>query len=180
MGVPEPWTDTFEAVKPSVVTAGRLPGRVLSRPNPVAASMPETERRLTTKGIVFFGALTVFLGLLIGADDVVRGEAAQLGGVGVYALGGILFLTAYLFGIGWAWKERRLGYGIILVGSAVAFLRTFAVIFGLGNPGLEAIVAAYTSEAVGVFFVFVYLAIALTSLMALFLSIYALVVRKRA
>ena len=71
--------------------------------------MPETERRLTTKGIVFFGALTVFLGPLTGADDVVRGEAAQLGGVGVYALGGILFLTLYLFGIGWAWKERRLG-----------------------------------------------------------------------
>ncbi|MEE9592607.1 MAG: hypothetical protein V3W28_03385 [Thermoplasmata archaeon] len=37
------------------------------------------ERRLTTKGIVFFGAVTVFLGLLPGADDVVRGEAAQLG-----------------------------------------------------------------------------------------------------
>ena len=27
----------------------------------------------------------------------------------MYALGGILFLTLYLFGIGWAWKERRLG-----------------------------------------------------------------------
>ncbi len=140
------------------------------------------ERRLTTKGIAFFGALTVFLLLLHASDEIARGAAAQqYAGVGV---GGavlllILLMVLFVFGIGWAWKERRLGYGIVLVTSAVAFLRTFAVIFGLGNPNLEAVFAAYTSEAVGVFFVFVYLAVALTSLMALFLSIYALAVRKR-
>ncbi len=140
------------------------------------------ERRLTTKGIAFFGVLTVFLLLLHAADEIARGAAAQQYagfGVGAAALVLVLAMVAFVFGIGWAWKERRLGYGIVLVGSAVAFLRTFAVIFGLGNPGLEAIVAAYTSEAVGVFIVFVYLAIALTSLMALFLSIYALAVRSR-
>jgi len=140
-------------------------------------------RRLTTKGIAFFGALLVVLLLLHAADDIARGEAAQnyaSFGVGAATLFLILLLVLYVFGIGLAWKERRLGYGIVLVGSAGAFLRTFAVIFGLGNPDLEALFAAYTSEAVGVFFVFVYLAIALTSLMALFLSIYALVVRKRA
>ncbi len=140
------------------------------------------EKRLTTKGIVFFGALTVFLLLLHAADEIARGRAAQqYAGFGAGAAGLVLVLAmvAFVFGIGWTWKERKLGYVIVLVGSAVAFLRTFAVILGLGNPGLEAIVAAYTSEAVGVFFVFVYLAVALTSLMALFLSIYALAVRKR-
>ncbi len=140
------------------------------------------ERRLTTKGIAFFGALTVFLLLLHASDEIARGQAAQQYagfGVGAAALVLVLAMVAFVFGMGWAWKERRLGYGIVLVGSAVAFLRTFAVIFGLGNPDLEAVFAAYTSEAVGVFFVFVYLAVALTSLMALFLSIYALAVRKR-
>ena len=140
-------------------------------------------RRLTTKGIAFFGALTVFLLLLHSAEEISRGASAQqYAGVGLGAavLFFILLLVLYVFGIGWAWKQRRLGYGIVLVASAGAFLRTFAVIFGLGNPDLEAVFAAYTTEAVGVFIVFVYLAIALTSLMAFFLSIYALVVRKRA
>ena len=136
-----------------------------------------------SKRIAFFGALTVILLLLHAAEEIARGAAAQqYAGVGV---GGavtffILLLVLYLFGIEWAWKERRLGYGIVLVGSAVAFARTSAQIFGSGTTDLEDVFAAYTSEAVGVFFVFVYLAIALTSLMALFLSIYALVVRKRA
>ncbi len=141
------------------------------------------ERRLTTKGIAFFGALTVFLLLLHAAEEIARGEAAQqYAGVGAggAALFLILLMVLYVFGIGWAWKERKLGYGIVLVLSAIGFLRTLATIFGLGTTDLEAVFAAYTSEAVGVFFVFVYLAIALTSLMALFLSIYALVVRKRA
>ena len=144
--------------------------------------LDKTERRLTTKGIVFFGALTVFLLFLHAAEEIARGAAAQnyAGfGVGAATQFFILLMVLYVFGIGWAWKERRLGYGIVLVGSAVAFLRTFAVIFGLGILDLEALVAAYTSEAVGVFFVFVYVAIALTSLMTLFLSIHALVVRKR-
>ncbi len=156
--------------------------------------MPETERRLTTKGIAFFGALTVFLGLLIGADDVVRGEAAQLGGVGVYALGGSLFLTAYVFGIGWAWKEparpshhrmflgweRKLGYGIVLVLSAAFFVVVLALSFGLGGiDSLEAIAAFYTSEAVGAFFVFINLAAGRTTLMALLLSLDALAVPKQ-
>ena len=145
--------------------------------------MHETERRLSTKGIVVFGTLTVFLLLLHATDEIARGAAAQqYAGVGV---GGattflILLLIPYIFGIGWTWKERKLGYGIVLVLSAIGFLRTLATIFGLGTTDLEAVFAAYTSEAVGVFIVFVYLAIALTSLMALFLSIYALVVRKRA
>ncbi len=140
-------------------------------------------RRLTTKGIAFFGALTVFLLLLHAAEEIARGQSAQnyaSFGVGAAALFLILLMVLYVFGIGWAWKERKLGYGIVLVLSPIAFLRTFAQIFGLGTTDLEAVSAAYTSEAVGVFFVFVYLAIALTSLMALFLSIYALVVRKRA
>ncbi len=151
-------------------------------PNPIAASVPETERRLTTKGIVFFGALTVFLLLLHASDEIARGAAAeQYAGVGVGAavLFLILLMVLFVFGIGWAWKERRLGYVIVLVAGALASLRTFAVIFGLGNPNLEAVFAAYTSEAVGVFFVFVYLAVALTSLTAALLSIYALAVRKQ-
>ena len=140
-------------------------------------------RRLTTKGIAFFGALTVFLVLLHAAEEIARGEAAQnyaSFGVGAAVLALILLMVLYVFGIGWAWKQRRLGYGIVLVLSAIGFLRTLATIFGLGTTDLEAVFAAYTSEAVGVFIVFVYLAIALTSLMALFLSIYALVGRKRA
>ncbi len=139
-------------------------------------------RRLTTKGIAFFGALTVFLLLLHAAEEIARGQSAQnyaSFGVGAAVLALILVLILYVFGIGWAWKERKLGYGIVLVMSPIAFLRTFDVIFGLGNPDLEAVFAAYTTEAVGVFIVFVYLAIALTSLMVLFLSIYALAVRKQ-
>ncbi len=138
--------------------------------------------RLTTKGIALFGALTVFLVLLHAAEEIARGEAAQnYAGVGVGAavLGLILLMVLFIFGIGWTWKERKLGYVIVLVGGAVAFLRALAQILGLGTTDLEAVFAAYTTEAVGVFFVFVYLAIALTSLMALFLSIYALAVRKQ-
>ena len=144
--------------------------------------LPETERRLTTKGIAFFGALTVFLVLLHAAEEITRGESAQ--NYGSFSLGGailglILLMVLYVFGIGWTWKGRKLGYVIVLVLSLIGFLRTFAQIFGLGTTDLEATAAAYTSEAVGVFVVFVYLAIALTSLMALFLSIYALAVRKQ-
>ena len=135
--------------------------------------------RLTTKGIALFGALTVFLVLLHAAEEIARGEAAQnYAGVGVGAAV-LLLMVLFIFGIGWTWKERKLGYVIVLVGGAVAFLRALAQILGLGTTDLEAVFAAYTSEAVGVFFVFVYLAIALTSLMALFLSIYALAVRKQ-
>ncbi len=140
------------------------------------------ERRLTTKGIAFFGALTVFLLLLHAADEIARGAAAQQYagfGVGAAALVLVLVMVLFIFGLGWTWKERRLGYVIVLVGSAVAFLRTFAVIFGLGNPGLEAIVAAYTSEAVGVFFVFVYMAFGLTSLITFLLTLPTLAVRKK-
>ena len=39
--------------------------------------MPETERRLRTKGIVVFGSLTVFLLLLHATDEIARGAAAQ-------------------------------------------------------------------------------------------------------
>lgn len=140
------------------------------------------EIRLTTKGIVFFGALTAVLLLLHASEELARGEAAQqYAGVGVGAAVTffILVVVLYVFGIGWAWKERRLGYWIVLVASAGAFARTSAQIFGWGTTDLEATAAAYMSEAVGVFIVFVYLAIALTSLMALFLSIYALAVRKQ-
>ncbi len=148
---------------------------------PVAASMPETERRLTTKGIAFFASLTVILGLPLLADDVVRGEAAQLGGdVGGFALILILLSTLYVFGIGWAWKERRLGYGIVLGVSLFSFVAILLNFFGLGGfPSLTAIAAAYTSEAVGIFLVFTYLAYGLTSLMALLLSIYTVAVPKQ-
>ena len=141
--------------------------------------MPETERRLTTKGIVFFGSLTVFLVILLVADDVVRGEAAQFGGVGVEALFFILLSTLWVFGIGWAWKERKLGYGIVLVLSSLGFFFSLLNFFGLGVPSLEAIAAFYTSEAVSVFFIFTYLAGGLTSLMAALLSLYALIVPKQ-
>ena len=146
-----------------------------------AAGESMGKRRLTTKGIAFFGALTVILLLLHAAEEIARGQSAQnyAGfGVGAAVLFLILLMVLFVFGIGWAWKERKLGYVIVLVMSPIAFLRTLAVIFGFGNPDLEAVAAAYTSEAVGIFIVFVYLAIALTSLMALFLSIHALVVRK--
>ncbi len=145
--------------------------------------MPETERRLRTKGIVVFGALTVFLLLLHAADEVARGEAAQqYAGVGV---GGaltllILLLTLYVFGIGWTWKERKLGYVTVLVLSSTAFLRFLENAFSpTVSQSLEGIAPAYTSEAVGAFFLFIYLAFGLTSLMALLLSLYALAVRKQ-
>ncbi len=144
--------------------------------------MPETEGRLTTKGIVFFASLTVILGLPLLADDVVRGEAAQLGigDVGGFALALILLSTLYVFGIGWAWKERRLGYVIVLGVSLFSFVAILFNFFGLGGfPSLTAIAAAYTSEAVGAFFVFTYLAYSLTSLMALLLSLYALAIPKQ-
>ena len=146
--------------------------------------MPETERRLTTKGIAFFGALTVNLGLLHFVNDVLLGEAAreaaQFGGTAVAALSIILVSTLYVFGIGWAWKERKLGYGIVLVLSAGFFLGSLGHLFGLGgSASLEPISAAYASEAVGAFFVFALLAWGLTSLMALLLSLYALAVPKQ-
>ena len=143
----------------------------------------KTERRLTTKGIAFFGALTVFLLLLHAADEIARGESArQYSGV---SPGGattffILLMVLYVFGIGWTWKERKLGYVIVLVLSPFAFLRFLFHAYSLfGGVSLEAIAVAYTSEAVGAFFVFSYLALGLTSLMTLIFSIYALAVRKQ-
>lgn len=147
--------------------------------------MPETERRLSTKGIVVFGSLTVFLLLLHATDEIARGAAAQQYagfGVGAAVTFFILLLIPYIFGLGWTWKERKLGYVIVLVFSPIAFLRYLAVAFSLSATqafvSLEAIAPAYTSEAVGAFFIFIYLAFALTSLMAFLLSIYALAVRK--
>ena len=140
-------------------------------------------RRLTTKGIAFFGALTVFLLLLHATDEIARGESArQYSGVspGSATTFFILLMVLYVFGIGWAWKGRKLGYVIVLVMSPFAFLRYLFHAYSLfGSVSLEGIAAAYTNEATGAFFVFVYLAIALTGLMAFLLSIYALAVPKR-
>ena len=140
-------------------------------------------RRLTTKGIAFFGALTVFLLLLHSVDEIARGESArQYSGVspGSATTFFILLLVLYVFGIGWTWKERKLGYVIVLVMSPFAFLRFFFHAYSLfGSVSLEGIAAAYTSEAAGAFFVFSYMALGLTSLMTLILSINALAVRKQ-
>ncbi len=145
--------------------------------------LPETERKPATKGLVFFGALTVFLLLLHAPDEIARGAAAQnyAGvGVGVALLFVILLLTLYLFGIGWTWKERKLGYVIVLVMSPFAFLRYLFHAYSLfGGVSLEGIAAAYTSEAAGAFFVFSYMALGLTSLMTFILSLNALAVRKQ-
>ncbi len=79
--------------------------------------MPETQRRLTVKGVAFFASLTVVLWLLHTADEVVRGEiareAAPIGGTGVGVLLAFHLWTLYVFGFGWAWQERKLGYGIV-------------------------------------------------------------------
>ena len=92
----------------------------------------------------------------------------------------ILLLILYVFGIGWTWKERKLGYVIVLVMSPFAFLRYLFHAYSLfGGVSLEGIAAGYTSEAVGAFFVFSYMALGLTSLMTLILSINALAVRKQ-
>ncbi len=139
------------------------------------------ERRLTTKGIVFFGALTVFLLLLHAADEIVGPWATGAGMVGGAAgLFAILVPTVWVFGLGWTWKERKLGYVIVVVLSSVAFLRFLENAFTTTvSQSLEGIAPAYTSEAVGAFFVFIYVAFGLTSLMALLLSLYALAVRKQ-
>ncbi len=70
--------------------------------------------------------------------------------VGVAAgLFAILVPMAWVFGLGWTWKGRKLGYGIVLVLSVIAFLGFLVHPFELvGNTSLVAIVAAYTSEAV--------------------------------
>ena len=140
-------------------------------------TLPKTKRSPATKGIVFFGALTVFLLLLHSVDEISRGEAArQYSGVSV---GGattffILLLILYVFGIIWTWKGRTLGYVIVLVLSPFAFLRFLLHAYALGADSLETIAAAYTSKAAGAFFIFPYLALGLTSLMTLILSLYAL------
>ena len=146
-------------------------------------SMPETEKSLEKKGIVVFGALTVFLLLLHGPDEIARGAAAQnyaSVGLGPAILFLILLLTLYSFGVGWSWKERKLGYVIVLVLSPIAFLRFLFHAFS-SDPGmsLEAIAAGYTSEAIGVFFVFVYMAFGLTSLMTFILTLHTLSVPKK-
>ena len=144
--------------------------------------MKKKKSLTVSKGIVFFGALTVLLLLLHAADEIVRGEAAQqyegLGAGGAVTFL-ILLLILYIFGIVWTWEGRKLGYVIVLVLSPIAFLRFLENAFtSTASFSLEGIPVAYTSEAVGAFFVFIYLAFALTSLMALLLSIYALAVRK--
>ena len=144
--------------------------------------MKKKKSLTVSKGIVFFGALTVLLLLLHGADEIVRGEAAQQYdglGVGAAATFLILLLILYLFGLGWTWEGRKLGYVIVLVLSPIGFLRFLEnALTSTAEYSLEGIPVAYTSEAVGAFFVFIYLAFGLTSLMTLLLSIYALAVRK--
>ena len=138
-----------------------------------------------SKRIAFFGAVTVLLLLLHAVSEIARGEtAATYGSVGV-SVGGIvtfliLLLVFYLFGIEWAWKERKSGYVIVLVLSTLAFARFLFHAFTLfDSVSLEAIFAGHMSEAVGVFFLFVYLAIGLTGLTTALLCIYALAVRKQ-
>ena len=121
--------------------------------------MPETERSLEKKGIVVFGALTVFLILLHGPDEIARGAAAQnyaSVGVGPAVLFLILLLTLY------------------------AFLRfLFHAFTSDPSMSLEAIATGYTSEAIGIFFVFVYMAFGLTSLITFLLTLHTLFVPKK-
>ncbi len=54
------------------------------------------------------------------------------------ALIDILLLTLCVFGIGWGWKDRRLGYGIVLVMSSLLFIVILILnFFGLGLGGLR-------------------------------------------
>jgi len=163
--------------------ADHLPQHDLNRIHPFVASMPETERSLEKKGIVVFGALTAFLLLLHGPDEIARGAAAQnyaSVGVGPAILFLILLLTLYAFGVGWSWKERKLGYVIVLVLSPIAFLRfLFHTFTSDASMNLEAIATGYTSEAIGVFFVYIYMAFGLTSLITFILTLYILAVPKK-
>ena len=146
-------------------------------------TLPETKRSLATKGIVFFGALSVFLLLLHSADEITRGETARsYSGVSVGSATTffILLLLLYVFSIGWTWKGRKLGYVVVLVLSPLVFFRYLIHAYSLfGSASLEAIAAGYTSEAVGAFFVFTYLALGLTGLMTLIFSLSALAERKQ-
>lgn len=140
--------------------------------------MTETERRLSAKGIAFFGALTVILGLLHLAYDLLGGGNGPIpGGVGGNALFAIVLTTVYVFGLGWSWKERKVGYGLALVLSLFPFFLVAFLSHSFGIMGSEVVTdaaAGFASESVALLFVFATLAVGLTSLTTLLLSAYAL------
>lgn len=127
---------------------------------------------MRVKGLVAFGSLSLILFNIHGADDIVSGEASNLGGIPFFAISGILISTLFVFSLGWSWKQKKFGYALVLVLSAFSFYGTF----------LSHAVPVSPSRALdhmSAFFVVVSLFSGISSLTAALLSVYALVWPKK-
>ena len=127
---------------------------------------------MRVKGIVAFGSLSLILFEIHGADDIVSGEAANLGGTPFFAVFGMLISTLFVFGLGWSWKQKKQGYAVVLVLSAFS-------LFGSFLSHAVPVAPSRSLAEMEAFFVVVSKFGGVSSLTALVLSIYALVSPKK-
>ncbi len=120
-----------------------------------------------SKTLAATSLLSIFLMTLHSTDDVLRNEFGGLQGLVVAAL--VLILIVWLYGISLVLRERKGGYIISLVISLFFSFIALAHITGDGDVPLSQIAAT-----TGPFFVWVVIALGVTSISSLVLSIYGL------
>ncbi len=120
-----------------------------------------------SKTLTATSLLSIFLMTLHSTDEVLRNEFGSLQGLVTAAL--VLILIVWLYGISLVLRERRGGYIISLVISLYISSIALAHMTGDGDVSLSQIAAA-----TGPFFVWVVIALGVTSISSLVLSIYGL------
>ncbi len=120
-----------------------------------------------SKTLTVTSLLSIFLMTLHSTDDVLRNEFGSLQGPGTAVL--VLILIVWLYGISLVLREKKAGYIISLVISLFFSFVALAHITGDGDVPLSQIAAT-----TGPFFVWVVIALGVTSISSLVLSIYGL------
>ncbi len=132
-----------------------------------AASKLDASRTLSLAFV-----LTIFLTTVHLADDIVRNEFATIYGpssTGLIVTVFTLVLVLGLYGVGLVLRGRRRGYLITLV---LSFVYSFIAISHMTGYGDVPVTQIATSS--GVFFVWVVIAMGVTSISSFVLSVYGL------
>ena len=119
--------------------------------------------------LVVASMMSVLFGLLHVSDAIVRLEVGSVSGENLDATINPLYAVAYLGGIAASWNQKRIGYIMVLILSALSTWGFLVHTTGLTPPNLVEI-----GRASGTVFVFVVLAGETASLSAVVLSAYAL------
>ncbi len=117
--------------------------------------------------------LTVFLETVIMTDDVVSGYTVNTYGqaaAGTFYVLLVLILVVGLYGVSLVWRERKVGYAILLVISFLFALDALSELTGFGGEISVTQIAAST----GPFFVWAIITASVVSISSFILSIYGL------